>query len=67
MNTHDDTPDDARDEDQVAKLLRASETDGVPPDRDGLARLRPAIDRCFLGGFVQGWVICGKDTSHVFA
>jgi len=40
MNPHDENPNDAKDEEQMASVLASSETDAPLPDPDVLARLR---------------------------
>jgi Flp pilus assembly protein TadD len=48
MNPLDEIPDDARDDEQIAQLLSASETDAPPPDRDALLLLRAQSTDAFV-------------------
>ena len=40
MNPHDDKPEDAQDEERIAAILKAVETDAAPPDPAVLAQVR---------------------------
>src|SRR5262245_55238313 len=53
MNPHDDIPDDGKDEEQIASVLKASETSAAPPDLDLLARLRTQSTEAFSAASAQ--------------
>ena len=53
MNPHDDTPDDIKDEEQIAAALAAAQIDAAPPDAEALARIRAQSTEAFTAAPLQ--------------
>jgi tetratricopeptide (TPR) repeat protein len=53
MNLNDDISADAKDEEQIASALTASEADAAPPDREFLAQLRGQSTEAFAAAAAQ--------------